>query len=321
MSLFTCLASALSPCISCFRPRDSQDAPPIARSLTRVRTGGIVWITPPPAPGTCALPPGIRRPAALHASKNVDPFYYLLDDDPACDTLPTLRASGQEIKILVLADGVSPHEQEIFDIHVLPFIRADLTGEERHKLAETDLYVAKYTEEDLSRVTDHGRWHAEQYLVGQDKLVARNDLPKKTCIGVLRGEIYDDAMKSTSDNTSGNRSHYPVPAGFNAGGDRQFLLADGILSRANTNIEIDCRHRDPIDNSPHYYIVSKGHNLEAKKFAVETDSPKYPKVVITALFTTEDIAADTELRYPYDRLTQDIKWCVRGHSPAVRLPR
>lgn len=94
-----------------------------------------------------------------------------------------------------------------------------------------------------------------------------------------------------------------------------------MLSRANTNIEIDCYRGDRIDDSRRYYIVSGGHNLEAKKFTVETNSAKYPKVVITALFTTEDIKAGVELRYPYERTHQGVQWCVKGHHFSVRLQR
>ncbi|MBC3362890.1 DUF6543 domain-containing protein [Pseudomonas sp. SWRI154] len=191
---------------------------------------------------------------------------------------------------------------------VLPYIKWE--GYEKvARLYEDKLEVVPFT-------AAHQKFPEEEVLIGQLAVVNKLPLKKGEIIGVYGGELVPlpiagrrrdpyllDIQPIEQPSSSSAASPPPVRSDV-------VLSGDNMLSRMNTVFEYE--------NGIPVRQAAAGYNVEPASFNVYTQKGSQPQesMRLTAFFATEDIPANTELRWNYQYEDEGIR-IVLGSMPQI----
>ncbi|MBA1377547.1 dermonecrotic toxin domain-containing protein [Pseudomonas brassicacearum] len=196
--------------------------------------------------------------------------------------------------------GISPISHRTFSKDlVLPYIKWE-GYEQVASLYEEKLEVVPFT-------AAHQKFPEENVLIGQLAVVNKRPLGKGEIIGVYGGELLPVGVAGRrQDPYLIDITPIELPSSTNAASPPPVrsdvvLSGDNILSRMNTIVEYE-------EGAPARQAAA-GYNVEAAYFNVDVQKGSQPQecMKLTAFFTTEDIPANTELRWNYQYDDEAVK--------------
>jgi hypothetical protein len=206
---------------------------------------------------------------------------------------PIRDTDGQPMRIKRLQSlGTSPTSGKTFSKDVvLPYIQWE--GYEKvARLYEEKLEIVPFT-------AAHQKFPEEVALIGQSAVVNKRRIGKGEIIGIYGGELVPIHVASHRqdpylndiapiEQPSSSGATVPRPVRRNV-----VLSGDNILSRMNTIFEYE--EGTPVRQA------AAGYNIESAFFNAYTQKGSQPQecIKLTAFFATEDIPANTELRWNY----------------------
>ena len=206
---------------------------------------------------------------------------------------PIRDTDGQPMRIRRLQSlGTSPTSGKTFSKDVvLPYIQWE--GYEKvARLYEEKLEIVPFT-------AAHQKFPEEVALIGQSAVVNKRRIGKGEIIGIYGGELVPIHVASHRqdpylndiapiEQPSSSGATVPRPVRSNV-----VLSGDNILSRMNTIFEYE--EGTPVRQA------AAGYNIESAFFNAYTQKGSQPQecIKLTAFFATEDIPANTELRWNY----------------------
>ena len=163
-----------------------------------------------------------------------------------------------------------------------PFVREDLSQEERAALYQSRLRVQTMTAGDLQSPDERG-------LIGQRGVFARTDIPAGTCLGVYGGLVMDPVDTFVLDDHS-----YVFKASDEPG--RVLVNGETMMSLVNTRFLFDAQGRT-------IGHPRTGYNVEEAAFPVRMSDQR--EMLVYGFFALAPIAAGTELRVCYHLASVD----------------
>jgi hypothetical protein len=191
---------------------------------------------------------------------------------------PIVDLNGNPIKVATLSSLSTCGSYRGKDVQ--PFL-----SKRRAELYDELLSVEPFTEEDVEKNP------LEAGLKGQNKVVAKKDIKRNTCIGIYTGTFIPKEFK-----------HYVVNDTY------LFQLPDesgeidgaGILSRMNTSFQYD-KHGKPSRQAP----GGKKYNVKSVAFQVTLQNGLNSNLL--TFFSTRDIKRGEELRWRYGYTAKEVR--------------
>jgi len=190
-----------------------------------------------------------------------------------------LRIESVESHGIALHSGIEYSKEKI-----MPYLKWH--GYEKvARLYEDQLLLRPFTAADA-------KYPEEKVMIGQSAVFARRPLKKGDAIGIYGGAFIPTFVATAREDPYVIQilTDMPTPR---PRWDRVLLSGDNILSRLNTIFEYE--QGLPVRQA------GAGYNIEGTVFEVQVKAPSGPnrRYDLTALFATEDIPADAELRWNY----------------------
>ena len=216
--------------------------------------------------------------------------------DTLCGTYPFRHADLGDVHVLSAAPLSSASRSGIQYAYadVEPFLRVDLSQEERAALHQTRLRVQTMTADDLQEP-------GERELIGQRGVFARTHIPARTCLGVYGGLI----LEPVDIFLLGDYDHM-----ISASDEPGSLCVNGetMMSLVNTRFLFDAQGQAA--GHP-----TTGYNVEEASFQVRMSDQR--EMVIHAYFAATDIAPGTELRVCYELARLDGEPAFSTATPSA----
>lgn len=190
---------------------------------------------------------------------------------------PFRDAAGEPIFIHTLAEAGHPADsQRSYPADaVWPYLQADAAPEARGALYHRKLLCRPMCTEDLRDAREHA-------LVGERGMFAVRDIAAGECVGVYGGRLMTPATYYTCTEDA-------FVLSTTADGIESWVDGENILAMANTVFDYT---GDAPDRQ-----AEAGYNMEAAVFGATSRCGR--RFSIRAFFTTEPVAAGTELRWNY----------------------
>jgi hypothetical protein len=232
--------------------------------------------------------------------------------DPQIETFYPLRDSGNRplyIKAIPSQSLLSESGKTYPAASILPYVNnSRLTKgyvDPPENLARRDLYEEKiesrmFNDVELEKLPESER----EGLRGQSAVFAKREIKKGEIIGIYSGQI-------TNNTLAGNNPFKldVYPENSKVLNKNLTMVGDNIMSKMNSIFIFDNKTRT-------WSQAKTGYNVEPATFNVTVDgyAPKDPEPTyrLVAFYATDDIPADTELRWNYHYDSRQIARLISG---------